>query len=212
MANTVQEITHICRFCLSDDEECLSRIAETVDASLSIEDIERFTGIQLHSDELLTYAICTTCSSKLRKSAIFRCSCIQNDTIFLELCAEQLPHNGIDSDSTDIKERFLKTTIYEIEVIDPDEGSICTQEEIEERLDDQLDCDENLLDENFVTDDLHTNTATKKPSNKSTASKSANLPKAKVRTRKCEAESDNKHRQSVKSERVKQLCVMCDKN
>uniref|UniRef100_A0A182NPL1 Uncharacterized protein n=1 Tax=Anopheles dirus TaxID=7168 RepID=A0A182NPL1_9DIPT len=185
------------------DVEILSPLAETIDSALSSEDIERFTGIQIHTDKLHAYAICATCTSKLRKSAVFRYSCIQNDAILRDLCTELVPHHGSESDSSDLNSRYLKTTLFEIEVINEDEGSSCVQDDFEDQVDDCPASDGNVSDANDATSNMITKPSTKTPSNKSRAGRNVKIQRTKARTK--------KERQPGIPGRGQQLCVMCGK-
>ncbi|XP_053678852.1 zinc finger protein 77-like [Anopheles nili] len=84
MAKPPREIYTICRLCLCDDEELLSPAIQIMDSSLSIQDIERFTGILLNADNMLN-ALCSECINKLRESVYFRNTCVSNDVVFKQL-------------------------------------------------------------------------------------------------------------------------------
>lgn len=47
MASIKQEISNICRFCLNQDEQYLIPIVKMLDASLTIEDVQRFSGLKV---------------------------------------------------------------------------------------------------------------------------------------------------------------------
>ncbi|EAL42337.1 AGAP012742-PA, partial [Anopheles gambiae str. PEST] len=75
----------ICRFCLCDNETRLDLIATSLDGSLTIESVERFTGIQLHHEEHGSYALCRDCAEKLKQSVAFRDNCLANSALFEQL-------------------------------------------------------------------------------------------------------------------------------
>uniref|UniRef100_A0A182NPL0 Uncharacterized protein n=1 Tax=Anopheles dirus TaxID=7168 RepID=A0A182NPL0_9DIPT len=84
---TATELKKICRFCVRDDSCGLSHFNIITHFSLTIEDVEQFTGIEIDADESTSYAICVSCTDKLRSSAAYRDFCLSNDTPFHELYA-----------------------------------------------------------------------------------------------------------------------------
>uniref|UniRef100_A0A182NPK9 ZAD domain-containing protein n=1 Tax=Anopheles dirus TaxID=7168 RepID=A0A182NPK9_9DIPT len=86
MASGLQQYTKICRLCMCEEKEFLSLIAKTINSSLTIEDVIRFTGIKINKDETASYAICLHCVAKLKTSAAFRDTCLSNNSLFFGLC------------------------------------------------------------------------------------------------------------------------------
>uniref|UniRef100_A0A453Z151 Uncharacterized protein n=1 Tax=Anopheles gambiae TaxID=7165 RepID=A0A453Z151_ANOGA len=80
----------ICRFCLCDNETRLDLIATSLDGSLTIESVERFTGIQLHHEEHGSYALCRDCVEKLKQSVAFRDNCLANSALFEQLYSSSI--------------------------------------------------------------------------------------------------------------------------
>ncbi|XP_040165099.1 zinc finger protein 32-like [Anopheles arabiensis] len=80
----------ICRFCLCDNETRLDLIATSLDGSLTIESVERFTGIQLHHEEHGSYALCRDCAEKLKQSVAFRDNCLANSALFEQLYSSSI--------------------------------------------------------------------------------------------------------------------------
>ncbi|XP_052889201.1 zinc finger protein 54-like [Anopheles moucheti] len=80
----VQAIWQICHFCLSQDEETLAPITNILDSYLTIENIERFTGVSIKFNDRSMYAVCPDCTNTLQNSVLFRFSCIRNDAYLRE--------------------------------------------------------------------------------------------------------------------------------
>uniref|UniRef100_A0A182P533 ZAD domain-containing protein n=1 Tax=Anopheles epiroticus TaxID=199890 RepID=A0A182P533_9DIPT len=88
MANAVPlGIVNVCRFCLCEEEVKLIPIVNILGSEVTIEDIVRFTGIQINESNKASYAVCSQCTLKLKTSTAFRKSCLNNNPMFHELCA-----------------------------------------------------------------------------------------------------------------------------
>ncbi|XP_035901535.1 zinc finger protein 585B-like isoform X2 [Anopheles stephensi] len=80
-----QEVHNVCRFCLCQDENLLRPIRGTLSSSMTLEDVERFTGLRINAKESTSYAMCAGCAQTLRSCAKFHQSCLNNDAQFQEL-------------------------------------------------------------------------------------------------------------------------------
>ncbi|XP_050079668.1 zinc finger protein 85-like [Anopheles maculipalpis] len=86
MANLLEELLNVCRFCLSENKQYLQPIMKALDSTLTPDEIERYTGIRINTDDDCTlYAICMECTSTLKKSIEYRTNCINNQIHFEEL-------------------------------------------------------------------------------------------------------------------------------
>uniref|UniRef100_A0A182HHW1 Protein krueppel n=1 Tax=Anopheles arabiensis TaxID=7173 RepID=A0A182HHW1_ANOAR len=87
-----------------------------VDSSLTLENIERFTGIENLEEESKQYASCSDCHMALLSSVSFRNTCLANEALFRELCTVVEEH--LDDDEADefvVEE--LQETVSEMEFI-----------------------------------------------------------------------------------------------
>uniref|UniRef100_A0A182PY74 Protein krueppel n=1 Tax=Anopheles epiroticus TaxID=199890 RepID=A0A182PY74_9DIPT len=94
-------ITTICRFCLCRDEDKLMPLSLLTDKSLSIEDIELFTGVQNLRENAHPYVVCEECDDTVNKFVSFRTICAKTDALFRRLCAEEFTE---DNETEDTKE------------------------------------------------------------------------------------------------------------
>ncbi|XP_049298798.1 zinc finger protein 239-like isoform X1 [Anopheles funestus] len=81
---TGHKLRQICRFCLNQDEKTLAPIENIFDSYLTIENVERFTGVSIQTNDYALYAVCSTCTNILQNSVVFRFSCIRNDAYLRE--------------------------------------------------------------------------------------------------------------------------------
>uniref|UniRef100_A0A8W7Q2H2 ZAD domain-containing protein n=1 Tax=Anopheles coluzzii TaxID=1518534 RepID=A0A8W7Q2H2_ANOCL len=82
-----QTMLSVCRFCLCQEEDSLVPIDEVLACLLTLEDVVRFTGIQITENNKASYAMCVMCTDKLKASSIFRSTCLSNDAYFNEISA-----------------------------------------------------------------------------------------------------------------------------
>uniref|UniRef100_A0A182QLU1 ZAD domain-containing protein n=1 Tax=Anopheles farauti TaxID=69004 RepID=A0A182QLU1_9DIPT len=85
MALTELEMINICRFCLCQEEGRLMPFTKMMNSQLTVEDVTRFTGIEINTSDQASYVVCFGCKDMLKKCIEFRQSCISNDSLFQEL-------------------------------------------------------------------------------------------------------------------------------
>uniref|UniRef100_A0A1S4HCQ4 Uncharacterized protein n=1 Tax=Anopheles gambiae TaxID=7165 RepID=A0A1S4HCQ4_ANOGA len=110
------KLGNICRFCLNQKQDQLVPLITIVDSSLTLENIERFTGIENLEEESKQYASCSDCHMALLSSVSFRNTCLANEALFRELCTVVEEH--LDDDEADefvVEE--LQETVSEMEFI-----------------------------------------------------------------------------------------------
>uniref|UniRef100_A0A8W7Q133 Uncharacterized protein n=1 Tax=Anopheles coluzzii TaxID=1518534 RepID=A0A8W7Q133_ANOCL len=147
MASIPGDNSNICRFCLCQEEKQLMLISRTLNPSLTIEDVRRFTGIQKLPDDANGLAICFECLGSLKKSADFRYACIRNDSTFRQLSAEAAAcRKGNPTKPVDHSEHIVSADPLELkfEIIYHEEDSL---EPVDE---DQL--VRSIANEGFCTD------------------------------------------------------------
>ncbi|XP_052891317.1 zinc finger protein 569-like [Anopheles moucheti] len=83
MASVSRKLLNICRFCLCQDESKLRPVEDIL--PLTIQEVERFTGIKIDTKESISYAICFDCKQKLKNSADFLRFCLNNNADFEQL-------------------------------------------------------------------------------------------------------------------------------
>uniref|UniRef100_A0A182PBH7 Uncharacterized protein n=1 Tax=Anopheles epiroticus TaxID=199890 RepID=A0A182PBH7_9DIPT len=75
----------LCRLCLSEDEGILFPASKLIDSTLTVDDIERFTGVRIETKDGVPYAVCIDCHSQLKKFCYYRSFCLSNDHQFRKL-------------------------------------------------------------------------------------------------------------------------------
>ncbi|XP_041782313.1 zinc finger and SCAN domain-containing protein 21-like [Anopheles merus] len=110
------KLGNICRFCLNQEQDQLVPLTTIVDSSLTLENIERFTGIENLEEESKLYASCSDCHMALIRSVSFRNTCLANEALFRELCAVVEEHlDDVEADEFVVEE--LQETVSEMEFI-----------------------------------------------------------------------------------------------
>uniref|UniRef100_A0A182QQ94 C2H2-type domain-containing protein n=1 Tax=Anopheles farauti TaxID=69004 RepID=A0A182QQ94_9DIPT len=75
---------------MCQEEDLLNPVAKIVNETLTIANIERFTGIKITIDDRFAYAVCIECARKLQKSVEFLIICETNDAVFHQLLEETI--------------------------------------------------------------------------------------------------------------------------
>uniref|UniRef100_A0A182PLY2 Protein krueppel n=1 Tax=Anopheles epiroticus TaxID=199890 RepID=A0A182PLY2_9DIPT len=108
----------VCRFCLNQDQDQLIPLRAITACSISLEDLERFTGIEVVEEESKLYVSCGDCHLTLLSSLSFRNTCLANDKYFKELClsAEEYIDSPCD-EGKDVALEVPQETVSEIEFV-----------------------------------------------------------------------------------------------
>ncbi|XP_040165104.1 zinc finger protein with KRAB and SCAN domains 1-like [Anopheles arabiensis] len=117
MAIVAQELLSICRFCLCQEEKQLLPITKIIHPSLTIEDVRRFTGIQLHRNDALRLVMCLECFDSLRRSADFRNACIRNEPTFHQMCIgpSTSDNHGLAKNTQDVDPLEVQIEVLRVE-------------------------------------------------------------------------------------------------
>lgn len=108
MENAPQQTVSVCRFCLCEDAEKLIPVLETINPTLTVDDVEHCTGLQIATDdELASCAVCLECTDALKCSADFRRTCMYNDSLYKEMRLTRLTKTD-DSCAFDLAEEYLE--------------------------------------------------------------------------------------------------------
>ncbi|XP_053668405.1 oocyte zinc finger protein XlCOF6-like [Anopheles marshallii] len=88
------------KLCLSGNDANLLPTSKIIDATLTIDDVERFTGICIE-DENISCVICEDCHNKLLKFTAFRVCCMTNDVRFRKMVRTMREHGCEDVITTE---------------------------------------------------------------------------------------------------------------
>uniref|UniRef100_A0A182Q5M0 Protein krueppel n=1 Tax=Anopheles farauti TaxID=69004 RepID=A0A182Q5M0_9DIPT len=89
----------LCRFCLCQDKELLIRVSETLCSSLTLNDVERCTGVQIVENGTVDCLMCLNCENKLKKFTVFRSICLSNDEYYRDISAKASAPDEIERTS-----------------------------------------------------------------------------------------------------------------
>uniref|UniRef100_A0A182JWY7 Protein krueppel n=1 Tax=Anopheles christyi TaxID=43041 RepID=A0A182JWY7_9DIPT len=130
-----QLMIHMRRSHPDNDDAQLLLIVKTLHSSFTIEDVRRFTGIQIHPDDTLRHAMCFECMRSLIKCTNFRYSCIRNDTSFHELCSrsstsgkQEMEKDIQDADPLEVNIKILEGEI--IRTVPNDEDTFVPNQDL----------------------------------------------------------------------------------
>nr|XP_040235056.2 zinc finger protein 333-like [Anopheles coluzzii] len=87
MDSILDEVLCVCRLCLCEGEGVLVPVSKILDLTLTVDDIERCTGVKIAKENSIPYSVCEDCHSKLTLFTTFRTFCLSNDALFRELFA-----------------------------------------------------------------------------------------------------------------------------
>uniref|UniRef100_A0A182K751 C2H2-type domain-containing protein n=1 Tax=Anopheles christyi TaxID=43041 RepID=A0A182K751_9DIPT len=129
----------VCRLCLCDDPTFLIPASEVISESLSLQDVEWFTSVQITPVECTSCAICVDCGDKLNNAVAFYDFCKANDAQYGQMQNEHVQsapedHSGSVRASSKAsmygkarEKEKLCTSDGKIETLDSmtDEGNSC---------------------------------------------------------------------------------------
>ncbi|XP_050079670.1 zinc finger protein 501-like [Anopheles maculipalpis] len=122
MSQKVQEMWNICRFCLSQEEDLLAPIATILDSYLTVENVERFTGVTIELHDRVQQAVCVYCTYRLQESIAFLSACTRNDVYLRKLCrledkactpASNMLNECDGQDPLEVKEGQMSKKVFE---------------------------------------------------------------------------------------------------
>ncbi|XP_041782839.1 zinc finger protein 77-like isoform X1 [Anopheles merus] len=87
MESILDEVRCVCRLCLCEGDGVLVPVCKILGLSLTVDDIERCTGVKIAEENSIPYSVCEDCHGKLTLFTTFRTFCLSNDARFRELFA-----------------------------------------------------------------------------------------------------------------------------
>lgn len=118
---TLKTIPKICRLCLGNDPEKLMAAVDILDASLTIEMVELFTGVQLNTANNMSCSICVECKHLLTQWFEFRCACLSNDILFKQAYATYTVPSNDKTDEKEVQPQRYDTNLFQVEIMLPHE-------------------------------------------------------------------------------------------
>uniref|UniRef100_A0A182K2W1 Uncharacterized protein n=1 Tax=Anopheles christyi TaxID=43041 RepID=A0A182K2W1_9DIPT len=94
------ELSSVCRLCMCEGESVLVPFCKILERTLTVEDIERCTGVRIVAEKSIPYSMCEDCYNKLKIFATFRTFCLSNDARFQELFGAILGNLNNDEEYT----------------------------------------------------------------------------------------------------------------
>ncbi|XP_050079679.1 zinc finger protein 616-like [Anopheles maculipalpis] len=107
MMSILQDAASICRFCLSN-EDILHPVANILHSALTVESIERLTGVQILEAANPYCMVCTDCHCQIESFNRYRSICIDNDVRFKALFPILFDNaNSEDCATTDLSIEYV---------------------------------------------------------------------------------------------------------
>uniref|UniRef100_A0A8W7Q4D8 Protein krueppel n=1 Tax=Anopheles coluzzii TaxID=1518534 RepID=A0A8W7Q4D8_ANOCL len=98
MARAESKFYNRCRFCFNQDEDKLMPLSITLDATLTILDVEHFTGLNDLDREDKPFMVCDGCDRHVNVSVAFRNTCRRNDAFFKQEPCNESAEDDDDKD------------------------------------------------------------------------------------------------------------------
>ncbi|XP_050076978.1 zinc finger protein 32-like [Anopheles maculipalpis] len=124
---------NMCRFCLCQQQDKLFPFSFLIGNTLTVEVVQKLTGVQHLDDETSQYVVCDDCDETLNKFVTFRNACLKNDITFWRICNELgegttgiASHEDVCDEETEVQVDY---TVY-----DSTESEIETSEDISGEL------------------------------------------------------------------------------
>ncbi|XP_061516740.1 histone-lysine N-methyltransferase MECOM-like [Anopheles gambiae] len=98
MARSESKFYNRCRFCLNQDEQKLMPLSITLDATLTILDVEHFTGLNDLERKDKPYMVCEGCDRHVNACVAFRNTCRRNYELFKQEQCNEIVEDDDDKD------------------------------------------------------------------------------------------------------------------